>query len=106
MPKKPRTTSWKPRSSRYAVSAPLSAGCSQARELIPVRVTRCRTGWLSSVIENLPCWSSCVLPGVEAAQQREAGDERADEGGEPGRDHRREPVVRDAQDERAEDHPG
>ena len=41
------STSSKPRSSRSAVSAPRSAGCSQARELIPVSVTRRRAGRFS-----------------------------------------------------------
>ena len=39
----------KPLSLRSATSAPRSAGCSQARELMSVRVTRARAGFLPPV---------------------------------------------------------
>src|SRR4051794_41581574 len=66
MPNRPRTTSSNPRSSRSAVSAPRSAGCSHARELIPVSVVRDLAGRLSSsiVIVSLPSVSS-GFPGYE-----------------------------------------
>ena len=48
----PCSTSSKPRSSRSAIRAPRSAGCSQARELMPVSVIRRR----AARVRSPSCW--------------------------------------------------